>query len=300
MSVVERRRPGADGYHSRTFARALGIKIPEPYPLNFPRILDFIPIHSLQATIDPLQELFVYAGNVSIPMGDKSEKRVQQNKDHTISISQSPVNRLHTAVKYGHINNEQVTTQEELWEDVQDMMGIDTEAESTIPELSIKMRGIRNEIPYEVSDHTDLEGMDYIYQIQGARGNRTRSYRERFGLSHIINPTNVIKNELIERDLWKKEFSGRIRSILRTESILAGGERKRIGWTELFKMPVSIIQSGREHRFPPLAGALNRALSTDKWHWDYGIPSAITGKINSWDINAVVYMLSKRRSVAVI
>lgn len=299
MSVRERRGSGADGYHSRTFARALGLKIPEPYPLNFPRILDFIPIHSLQATIDPLQELFVYAGSVSIPLS-KSEKRVQQDKDHMITITQSPESTLKTAVKYGHVNNEQVTTQEDLWEEVQDMMGIDEKSESTIPELSIKMRGIRNEVPYEVSDHTDLEGMDYIYQIQGSRGNRTRSYRERFGLSYIINPTNVIKNELIERGLWRKEFSGRIRSILRTESILAGGERKRIGWTELFKMPVSIIQSGSEHRFPPLAGALNRALSTDKWHWDYGIPSAITGKINSWDINAVVYMLSKRRSVAVI
>ena len=299
MSVIERRRTQSEGYRSRTFARALGIKIPEPYPLEFPRILDFIPIHSLQAEIDPLQELFVYAGNVSIPMSEQP-KRTQQNKDHNITITQSPQNRLHTAVKYGHINNEQTTTQEDLWEDVQDMMGIDIKSESTVPELSIKMRGLRNEIPYEVSDHTDLEGMEYIYQIQGSRGNRTKSYRERFGLSHIINPTYMIRNELRERGIWKKTYNRRLRSILRTESMLAGGEHKKIGWSELFRMPVSIVQSDKKYRFPPLAGALNRSLSSKKWHWDYGVPTALTGKINSWDMNAVVYMLNKRHSVAVI
>lgn len=299
MSVRERRRPGTDHQYGRTFAEALGVKLPEPYPLTFPRILDFIPIHSLNATIDPAQEIFVYAGNVSVPLSSQP-KRVQQNKDHTITISQSPINRLHTAVKYGHSNNEQTTTQEELWEDVQDIMGLDTEAESTIPELTIKLRGLRNEVPYEVSDHPDIEGMEYIYQIQGSRGNRTPSYRDRFGLTHIINPTYVIKNELIERGLWRKQYGGRLRSILRTETMLAGQGHKRIGWSELFKMPVAVVKGKKKHRFPPLAGSLNRALAMDKWHWDYGIPSALTGKINTWDVNAVVYMLSKRHAVSVI
>ena len=288
------------GYSSRTFARALGIKMPEPYPLEFPRVLDFIPVHSLQAEIDPAQELFVYAGNVSIPLS-KNPKRTQQNKDHNISIIQSPSNRLHTAVKFGHVNNEQTITQVDLWEDVQDMMGIDTkEEESTVPELSIRMRGLKNKVPYDISDHPDLSGIEYIYQIQSSRGNRTKSYRERFGLDMIVNPSYMIKNELIERGIWSNQYSSRLRSILRTEAMLGGGEHRRIGWSEIFTMPVAIVQGDKKYRFPPLAGALNRSITADKWHWDYGVPSALTGKINSWDINAVLYMLAKRRVAAVI
>lgn len=286
--------------HSRSFAEALGIRIPQPYPLTFPRNLDFIPIHSLQAQIDPRQELFAFAGNVSIKMGEE-KKRTMQDKDHLLTISQSPSNRLHTAVKYGHMRNDKTTTQEDLWEDVQDVMGIDTKA-SSVPELSIRMRGLKNNIPSKFTDHPDLQGLDYICQIQGSRGNRTRSYKSRFGLHQLTNPSSLIRNELTERGLWSNTLGRRMKSILRTESIIATAENKieRKGWEELFKMPMGVIEGLKRHKFPPLSSQLNTAIAQSKWHQDTGIPSALTGRIDSMKMQAVVYLLSKRRKIIVI
>ena len=286
--------------HGRSFAESLGIRIPQPYPLSFPRTLDFIPTQSLQAEVDPKQELFSFAGNVSIKMGEE-KKSLVQDKDHLLTISQSPSNRLHTAIKYGHSNNTQTTTQEDLWDDVQDMMGIDTKATS-VPELSIRMRGLKNDIPKSVEDHPDLQGMDYIYQIQGSRGNRTRSYVSRFGLYQLSNPSTIIRNELTERGLWDQSRSRRLKSILRTESIIAGSESSidKKGWEELFRMPVGVLEKLKTRRFPPLSGQLNSALVENKWHQDMGVPSALTGKIDSLKMQAVVYLLSKRQRVIVI
>ncbi len=287
------------GYGSRSFARALGIKIPEPYPLTFPRMLDFIPLHSIQVLTDPLQELFVYAGNVSIPLEKVTDKSITQNKDHTITITQDPSSNLKTAVKFGDPDGEIITTQEELWDEVQDMMGIDEEGGLIIPELSTRLRGLRNPVPYEVSDHVDLEGMEYLFQIQSSRGNRTRSYRERLGLDMLTNPGYIIRNELKERELWKADYGRYMKSILRTETILAGGDRGRIGWTELYKMPAVLIRAGKKFKFPPLASSLNRALSADKWSWDYGIP--MTGELPPVGApRAVVYSLVKRNVIVAI
>lgn len=278
----------------RTFAEALGERIPQPYPLSFPRTFDFIPLHSIQSQVDPAQEVYFYAGNVSIPIS-KFESTYIRNKEHDITIKQSPVNRTNTAVKFGSTKSEGIVSQKELWNAVQDEMGFDT-----VPELAIRARGLRTKVPWEVQDHPDLEGSEYIYQLQMSRGNRTRSFRERFGLYQLSNPTLLIKNELIERGIWRRFYSRRIKSILRTESVLAGDGAKRKGWTELFKMPVSHIKGEKNYRFPPLSAQLNRALIEDKWHQDMGIPSSLTGQIDSLKMKSVVYILSKRHKVMVI
>ena len=84
--------------------------------MNFPRTLDFINVMSLQSQVDPAQELFSFAGNVSVKMGKIDAKEVIQDKDHLITIRQSPSNRLHSAVKYGNMGNTALTTQEEIGE----------------------------------------------------------------------------------------------------------------------------------------------------------------------------------------
>ena len=289
------------GTHGRSFAEALGLNIPQPYPMEFPRILDFINIMSLQSQVDPMQEVFSFAGNVSVKMGKIDAKEVIQDKDHLITIRQSPSNRLHSAVKYGNMDNTTLTTQKELWEEVQEMVGLEPET-TTVPELSIRMRGMRSPVPKLLMDEPRLDGMDSIYQIQGSRGNYVKSYRERFGLYQLSNPTSMIRNELTERGLWTGQDARRLSSILRTESIIAGSDDtfERKGWEDLFQMPTSIVRSLRPHRFPPLAGQLNRELAAGKWHQDVGIPSKLTGRIDSLKMQAVVYLLAKRHKVVVI
>ncbi|MBW2672040.1 MAG: hypothetical protein JRD89_01325 [Deltaproteobacteria bacterium] len=278
----------------RTIAEALGERIPQPYPLTFPRTLDFIPLHSLQSQVDPEQEIYFYVGNVSIPIS-QSEGIFRRNKEHDLTIRQNPINRTQTTIKFGGTNNDTTITQKELWNIIQDEMGFDT-----IPELAIRVRGLRNHVPENLYEYPELQDAEYVYQLQVSRGNRTKSFRERFGLWQLTNPTRLIKNELIERGIWRRRYSKRIRSLLRTECITAGDGEKRKGWEELFKMPIAHLKGQKKYRFPPLSAQLNRELISNKWHHDMGIPSALTGKIDSLKMQSVVYLLAKRHKVIVI
>lgn len=164
-----------------------------------------------------------------------------------------------------------------------------------IPEITIQNRLTIENIPKKLEDHEDLDGLNNVCQFQVGIGNYTRSLKRRFGLGGLSNPYRLIKNDLIERNLWVRKVSNHLRSVLRTDKVLGinGGQK---GWTELFKTPYS----ERDYAFPPLSSQLSRALIERKWWTDMGIPRRFLGRTDGSIIEGVVYVLSKRGKVVAI
>lgn len=164
-----------------------------------------------------------------------------------------------------------------------------------IPEIVILSRATREPIPKELEDHDKLSGLNSICQWQISRGNRTRELRRRFNITALSNPYRLIQADLRERGVWRREFSRRLRGVLKTESIL--GIDGAVGWTELFQFP---RERAEEFRFPPLSSQLNRHLIRDKWWQDTGIPRRLLGRVDSQNVEAILYLLLRRHRIVAI
>ena len=258
------------------------------YPPSFPRNLDLIPLLSFQQGIDPNLELSYIAGSGSISLGRGSRDEFR-SRDHDIVFRQNSENRQKTDIIFDGGSPINTLSQRQFWDEALDELGAE------IPEIVILSRATREPIPKELEDHDKLSGLNSICQWQISRGNRTRELRRRFNITALSNPYRLIQADLRERGVWRREFSRRLRGVLKTESIL--GIDGAVGWTELFQFP---RERAEEFRFPPLSSQLNRHLIRDKWWQDTGIPRRLLGRVDSQNVEAILYLLLRRHRIVAI
>jgi len=253
-------------------------KVSKPYPYLFPTTFDLIPLMSFQTALDPDLKICRFVGSVSVSLGSGRDQFI--SKEHDIKYIQvSPTSRQ-TIIEYdsGDLGNN--LTQKALWSQVLDDLGADA-----ISELNIGLRCPMLKAP----DELDL-GVDQLLLVQSKTGNFTRSLRERFNLHGVRNPYLLIRNELVEKGLWKKHYSRKLRGVLKTKNLAGLDKNKLYGWESFLQVPEG-------HRFPPEANKLNMYLITDRWWQDNGIPVRMLGAINSSEVEAILYLLQKRRVV---
>ena len=256
------------------------MKILPSYPIQFPRNFDLAPLLSFQQEVDPNLELNRFLGSCSVPLSE-GIRRERQTREHDIRLVTCARNRNKTDVQYdgGVISN--TISQRTLWNDVQDELGTDI-----LPETNIGFRAIVQKIPKMLEEK--LEGIELVCQQQYAVGNYASSLKRRFGMSNLNNPFRLIQADMRERGYWDSRYCY-LRSILKTEGIVAVGEKIQKGWTEIFEMPTR-----KKYKFPPLSIQLNRELIRNKWWCDLGIPFRLLGRTGSTEVEAVVYLLSNR------
>ena len=246
-------------------------KISKPYPLVFPTTFDLLPLMSFQQVLDPDLSLHQFVGSVSISLGSKID--YFRTKDHDIEIGINTSNPRETGIKF----NGEALTQKALWNEVLDNLGAD------FVELNTTLR-----IPIVKATPKSQFGLDSFWLVQKKRGNFTRSLRRRFGLYGINNAYLTMKNELKEKGMWKKNYQHKLRGVLKTTNAVGNDGKKLVPWENFLELPTN-------HRFPPAMNELNDSLVTGKWWADCGVPVRLLGATNSFDVEAVIYMLKTRK-----
>ena len=245
----------------------------EPYPPQYARNLDFIPIVGIQRALRPKQELYYFSGTVSVPFPQVSTMRKPIKTELGGIIKSHPIMRNASEIRYGKAEPTGFKcTQEEIHEEI---TGLE------LPEAVINQRGTVNKIPKIVENLKQLEGVDELYSLETSRGNFCKKFRRIFGLK-FFDPYRAMKNELVKYGIVRPSDPcfKRLRSVLMVDWIT--GRRK--GWSNLLDVILPLEQ----------------ALCVDKWWQDTAIPHPINDTIDSRLIQARIYLLDKRDDLVAI
>lgn len=241
-----------------------GIK---PYPLEYARNLDFLPLISVQRALEPKQELYYFTGTVSVPFPKVSTTTKPIKTELGGTIRSHPIMRNASQIRYGKPEPTGFRcTQKEIHEEITNL---------ELPEAVINQRGKVETVPKLVEDLKPLQGVDELYTQETSRGNFCRKFRRMLGIK-FFNPHRTMKNELVTYGFVKPSDPcfKRLRSVLMVDWIT--GRKK--GWSGFLDV-----------LFP-----LERALCIDKWWQDTAIPHPISDTIDSRLIQARIYLLDKR------
>lgn len=245
----------------------------EPYPPEYARNLDFLPIISVQRALGPNQELYYFSGIVSVPIQKVSTTKKPIKTELGGTIRSHPIMRNASEIRYGKPEPTDFRcTQKEIHEEI---IGLE------LPEAVINQRGKVENVPKQIEDLKPLQGVNELYSQETSRGNFCRKFRRMFGIK-FFNPYRAMKNELVEYDIVKPSDPcfKRLRSMLAVDWVI--GPRK--GWREFLDI-----------LFP-----LERALCADKWWQDTAIPHPISDQIDSRLIKARIYLLDKRDELVAV
>lgn len=246
----------------------------KPYPPEYARNLDFLPIISVQRALGPKQELYYFSGTVSVPFPKVSTVGKPIKTELGGTIRSHPIMRNASEIRYGKPEPTGFKcTQEEIHEEITSVY--------QLPEAVINQRGKVEKVPKIVEDFKQLQGVDELYSQETSRGNFCRKFRRMFGLK-FFNPYRAMKNELVEYGIVKPSDPcfKRLRSVLTVDWII--GHRK--GWSD----------------FLDILFQLEQALCTDKWWQDTAVPHPISDTIDSRLIQAQIYLLDKRDELIAI
>lgn len=256
------------------------IKGIEAYPPNFCRTLDFIPILSLQRALEPDLQMGYLEAIVSIKPKEVMpiHREIKTNLGGT--IKQDDVNRRMTKIEYGKPSLSGLTnlSQKEIFDDIITNVPIREE----VPEVVLRKRICREDVPKAVEELKPLEGSDEIFHLQIARANHVHKIRKMFGLWQIQNPYQIIKNDIVDREIvpYYDPIFRRFRSVLKTEWLVTN----RTGWRNLI----------------PVMLPLHRSLCQSRWWQDIGLPHPLTGRVDHTIIKAQIYRLFRRKELVAV
>jgi len=248
-----------------------------PFPLDWARNVDFVPLLSLQAKMNEQQKLFYFKGRVS--MG-KSTPTEPIRTDLGISIAPSRIMRNAVDVSLGSPNpkNEIRLPQKEIWENVKEWY-------PDCPEVAIRTKGIVHDIPKNVMFEQPLDGVDNLYQQQTAIGNRYKRIRQQT-MIWVVNPLNIVRDGLYGHGVIRPgdPCMRRIRSVLATDYLLPSN---KMGYNILYPILIKLEQG--------LRGKIEGRANGRNWWEDTAIPEIIRGNINNTSLNIRICQLDDRK-----
>lgn len=256
-------------------------------PPTYPRVLDLLPVLSLQQDLDGGLEMNRFVGQASI--GVKGNRDEIPTGDPRFRITSNRMDRTRKDIVWDSGNLRDTITQRELWKDTVQRLAIEK------PEVTIRGRVTKQPVPEALSTSKEFDGMDSIHTEQVGLGNYYRMMRDRFGLAGLSNPYRLIQDDLKGHDVWNDVLSPHIRSVLKSVKILAAGGGHTRGYSDLFRPRVD-----KKFIFPPMAGMLNHALADPKWWSDVAIPRRMLGHIDGTSVEAVLYILANRDRIVAI
>ena len=222
----------------------------KPFPDRYPRNVDFIPLLTLQNTLQPELEMFRFQGIVSVS-AEKARRLVDmKHKDTNLKIKIVRGNRPHTLIDYpltGKLDTSlPTTTGEEIIENVKDLTGLP----ELIPELVIKERGIKTKPPKSLEDVEAVQGIENLYQHESACGYHTKLISSVLGV-RFFKPFLTMRSELISKGIlepWEIDLR-RMRSILPTDWLT--GDKKGYDYfmaTGSLQKTLEALCQGRFHQ----------------------------------------------------
>jgi len=246
----------------------------KPFPDRYPRNVDFIPLLTLQNTLQPNLEMFRFQGIVSVSV-EKAKKLVDiKHKDTNLKIKIVRGNRPHTLIEYpltGKLDTSlPTTTGEEIIENVKDLTGLP----ELIPELVIQEREIKIKPPRSLEEIEAVQGIENLYQHETACGYHPKLVSSVLGV-RFFKPFLTMQAELVSKKIlkpWEIDLR-RMRSILPTDWLV--GDSKGYNYF----MQTGALQPTLE------------ALCEGKFHQDTAL---FQMRVDGIPVNNRIYLLRKR------
>lgn len=250
------------------------------YPPNCCRTLDFIPVLSLQRALEPDLDVGYVEAVVSIKPREVIPLHREVKTKLGGTIKQDDVNRRMTKIEYGKPSPSRLInlSQKEIFSDILANVPVREE----VPEVVLRRRITREDIPKESEELEPLQGSDEIYHLQIARANHVHKIRKIFGLWQLENPYRLIKSDILQKGIvgYNDPVFRRFHSVLKTEWLITN----RTGWRDL--VPVML--------------PLHRALCRPRWWQDIGLPHPLTGRVDHTIIEAQVYRLFRHKKLVAV
>ncbi len=191
------------------------------FPEKYPRIVDFIPLQSIQSALAKLrkekQNLFYFEGIVSITQA-KAEKIIDK-KDKKTNIEVKVIRkgpRAHTRIRYPITGKLDIDTPlKPAKEIITDVEGITGLPELT-PDIVLKRRGISIKLPRALED--EIQGVDSLYRFEKSRFYQPKSIEKIIGI-RFFKPFKSMRPTIANRVNMTFDMR-RSKSILETKWIV--------------------------------------------------------------------------------
>ena len=245
------------------------------FPETYPRIVDFIPLHSIQAALAELggepHHVFKFEGIVSVSATQARKIIDVHDKEADIDIEVIRGDRNYTRIRHpltGKLDIEiPPRPQTEIIERVEDITGMP----ELTPEIVIKDRGLAMKLPRSLEE--EIQGIDSLYRYERSRYYQPKPMREILGV-RFFKPFKTMRDEVAVR-LKKALDMRRCRSILETKWIVG----KDVGFKSLAPSLLSIEE----------------ALTANKFNQDVAIYHKIANQyLNGIQVGGRVYTLWRR------
>lgn len=253
----------------------------KPYPENWHRRLDFLPLLKLQTDLGE-RDLGIYhcLAQVSVPGGFRIPKSVTETEFGELEFDQE----VRNSMKYQMVSIDRQTNKpapishKEVLDDVEKYMGlsIGLKPEDDVPDMVIKKRGIGIPIPKQLEDLEVLQTSDKLFYQQEGTGNIVPKLR-RITLLPLENPYRWVKAELIGSGIihaLNHPVLRKLRSTLKTQWMMTDD----LGWLDLGDAGILSIED---------------VLTNGKWWLDIGEPTPFEIPMNS-GIDGQIYHLRRR------
>lgn len=202
-------------------------------PIEIPRILDFIPVLSLQTELNKDAIYYHYVANVSTPItklvGISKIKSGEETTELGGKVKRNPMHRLQSVFEYGFANPDTSNDVEFVRQEVlEEILGYD------VPDAVGQERGLKLAVPKSFEDFDVLQGSDKLLLRDVAIGNYIHKNRSMLNAPWLENPMHIAREYLLSQKIVKsprdKRLSLRIRSSFKNSWIITDKMR---GWNPL-------------------------------------------------------------------
>jgi len=258
----------------------------EPYPRDWHRRLDFIPLLGLKIAIGERDfELYWCHLSVSVQASRVPARREPVPTEYG-ELRVHPTIRNRIEYRMGNPDprvEANPIPQYEILDDITNHMGDAVRIIGKIPDVVIKSRGVVERIPRRLENLEVFQGSECVYYIQKAYGNFVHRVRRALNMQRIENPYFFAKGELLRHKIIRSNndpILKKLRSTLKTEFIVTDTH----GWGYLGDSNIL---------------SLEQALTENKWWTDIGEPTQFQIPANS-GIQGQIYRLLRRGCFIVV
>lgn len=259
------------------------LRIPAPYPSDWPRRIDFLTPLGLQISAKAGDlELFHCIATTTVKAGitPPSEEvpteygklvKHPEYRDKLVYVKNTTLDPLRK-------DDRALASQVDILKDIAEAYSISYVGE--FPDIIIQERGVIEKIPKAVESLPEFQGSEDLIYYQKATGNFTRKYRAALGIQRLADPFyftrgDLWKHGIIPAGVKNHPIFKKIRSILRTFTVYTDAN----GWGGLGKDGITSVEK-------ECVGRL--------FNLDLGLPTRIEGSVDSTSLSGQIYHLLKR------
>lgn len=193
------------------------------FPETYPRMVDFIPLHSIQTALsrqrrEP-QNLFSFEGIVSVSLAKAKKIIDKKDKKTNLEVMTTLGQRPHTRIRYPMTGKLDIETplksETEIIEDTEDLTGMP----ELTPDIVIKRRGLSRRLPRSLED--EIQGVDSLCRLESSRYYQPKPMEKLLGF-RFFKPFKTMRTE-VATQLSQILDMRRCRSILETKWIVGDG-----------------------------------------------------------------------------